>query len=447
MKLKTKIQLFTGLFMFILILIINTSIYYLFYHVSAKNELEELVKETYTIVEALNVNEDLSKSDMLKAFLPPNGTIRVINEEGQAVIPLLRKADADHNIPFHYTTTESRLIYKDGSGANSVVISKPIIWENGEIVTLQVSNHLISLQKTMGTLLYVLIIASVIILIPTIIAGRVLSQFLLRPIQTLIQTMRENTEQAQWKKINIVNETGDELYEMEKTFNIMIDHIKENFAKQEQFVSDASHELRTPISIVKSYAQLLQRRGKTHPEIFEEAVEAIDTEADHMERLVQQLFLIAKNKKALSFEIIDFNFICKKVVKKVNIASKHKVTFENQSQPVKVKGNESLLQQLIYILLDNALKYSEDTVEVSLLKKEDKISLYVRDYGPGIPLKEQEKIFDRFYRLDQARSRQTGGSGLGLSIAQTIAQMHEGQLFVQSDGKKWFNIYLLYAIN
>src|SRR5699024_10304112 len=121
--------------------------------------------------------------------------------------------------------------------------------------------------------------------------------------------------------------------------------------------------------------------------------------------------------------------------KKVNIASKHKVTFENQVQLVKVKGNESLLQQLIYILLDNALKYSEDTVEVSLLKKEDKISLYVRDYGPGIPLTEQEKIFDRFYRLDQARSRQTGGSGLGLSIAQTIAQMHEGQLFVQSDGK------------
>lgn len=434
MTLKTKIQLFSNIFMLILIIVINTSIYFLFYNISANNELDELVKETNTIVETLNMNEELPKSELLQAFLPTNGMIRIINKNGESVIPLLLKTDADRHIPYEFSTSESRAIYNKGSNASSVIVSRPIIWDSGEVVTLQVSNSLIGLQKTMRTLLFVLIIASLITLIPTMIAARILSKFLLRPIQTLIQTMQENTKQARWKKIEILNESGDELNEMEKTFNMMIDHIKNNFERQEQFISDASHELRTPISIIKSYAQLLQRRGKTYPEVFEEAVDAIDSEADRMEQLIHQLFLLAKDKNSVTFEIVDFNALCQKIVTRIRTASNRTVTFKSSSKLLYINGNESQLQQVVYILLDNALKYSEKTVDVKLLVETDHVMLYIKDYGPGIPLNEQKHIFDRFYRLDKARTRETGGSGLGLSIAKAIVNMHAGQLHVKSDG-------------
>src|SRR5699024_12622437 len=124
----------------------------------------------------------------------------------------------------------------------------------------------------------------------------ILGRFMLRPINILIQSMQANSRRAEWRKIEVQGHSKDELHQMELTFNEMIDHLKANYQKQEQFVSDASHEMNTPISIVKSYAQLLKRRGKERPELFDEAVEAIDSEADRMQLLVETMFLLAKNE-------------------------------------------------------------------------------------------------------------------------------------------------------
>src|SRR5699024_4349451 len=107
-------------------------------------------------------------------------------------------------------------------------------------------------------------------------------------------------DQANWQKIDVENRSHDELYEMEQTFNEMIERLKENYEKQEVFVSDASHELKTPISIVKSYAQLMHRRGDKHPELISESVQAINTEADRMQQLVEQLLLLVKNENDLT---------------------------------------------------------------------------------------------------------------------------------------------------
>src|SRR5699024_7328962 len=104
------------------------------------------------------------------------------------------------------------------------------------------------------------------------------------------------------------------IYEMETTYNEMINQLKDNFEKQEVFVSDASHELKTPIAIIKSYAQLLERRGKSHPEVFNEAVEAIDSESDRMQQLVEQMLLLAKNKEAAPHETIELVSLIEKII-------------------------------------------------------------------------------------------------------------------------------------
>lgn len=432
MKLKTKIILFSSLFMFLLIALVNTSIYYLFYQISADDELSQLTIQTNTMIEALNANEEINASQLLQAFLPTDGIIRVIGKDGTEMIPTITKRREYRELPVNYSEREVREVVKNEEGTHIAVITKPIIWENGEVVNLQIANYLISLGETMRTLLYVLLAASLIMLIPSIIAGNVLSSFILRPISALIETMKENTRLEQWKTIDLAGKSRDELYEMVATFNKMIAHLKENYEKQEVFVSDASHELKTPISIIKSYAQLLKRRGKSHPEVFVESVDAIDAEAERMQQLVDQMLLLAKNKAHAPFQQIDFKKLTLKVMNTFTNAYDREIYFHADGEGFFVNGSESQLEQVIYILLDNAIKYSDTDINVHL-DKNDFIKLYVIDKGQGISEEDQKHVFDRFYRVDKARARETGGTGLGLSIAKTIAQLHHGDLFITSE--------------
>lgn len=431
MKLKTKIQFFSSLFVLILIVLVNTAIYFLFYKVSANSELEQLNGQADMIVEALNESGDISEEELLKAFLPSEGMIRVIGKDSKSVIPVLTKKDEYLQLESVYTTSEFKTINTEVARENVAVVSKPIIWENGDVVTLQVSQHLIVLEENMRILFYVLLVASVVMLLPIFMGADVLSRFILKPIKTLTGAMKENTVYGKWKKITELNQSQDELYEMESTFNDMIDYLEENFRKQEVFVSDASHELKTPISIVKSYAQLLSRRGKDNPELVKESVEAIESEADRMQKLVEQMLSLAKNEVHDTIEPVDFSALCLEIVHRFNGTTRR--TFQlDVEEGLIVSGNKDHLEQVLYILIDNALKYSEQSIAISLKKAEAIIRFKVTDYGVGIPEAEQARIFDRFYRVDKARSRETGGSGLGLPIAKAITDAHGGHLFVTS---------------
>lgn len=435
MKLRTKIQLFSSVFMFLLIVLINTSIYFLFYKIAADSELDQLEAQTTTIVETLQSNPNVAQPDLLDAFLPTDGMIRVINADGTLAIDTLTKKSDYTNLTKKYSTKETHQILKRGDGTNVAMIEKPIIWNNGDIVTLQVSKHLMALKHTMQILFYVLMIATILTLIPTIIAGNVLSRFLLRPIQIFIQTMKRNTKEENWEKIAIPNRSNDELYQMEMTFNDMIEHLKMNFQKQEQFVSDASHELKTPISIIKSYAQFLQRHGVKRPEMLSEAVETIDSESDRMQLLVEQMLELAKNRDEKEFERTNLDIIqlCEAVQKTFADAYTREIHITASHQHIMVNGNQERLKQVIYILIDNALKYSDQAVNLKIIKKQREVDIKVIDFGDGIPQEEQTRIFDRFYRIDKARSRATGGTGLGLTIAKTIIDEHDGTLSVESE--------------
>src|SRR5699024_9161240 len=229
--------------------------------------------------------------------------------------------------------------------------------------------------------------------------------------------MNANMQPGNWKTIDTNRRSRDEIYEMETTYNDMTRKLQENFEKQEVFVSDASHELKTPIAIIKSYAQLLERRGKTHPEVFEEAVEAIDSESDRMQQLVEQMLLLAKDKEEAPHEEIDLALLIGKIIHTFTHAYERDINFYHEADDVTVTGNVDQIEQIIYILLDNAIKYSNKAIFVKIIKKEGFVQIKVIDKGPGISEDDQLLIFDRFYRVDQSRARKLGGTGLGLSIA------------------------------
>lgn len=435
MKLKTKIQLFSSIFMLVLILLVNTSIYFLFYKITSESELDQLAEQTNDLVQRINENPNADISELIEAYMPNNGMIRTIEENGKPFIQKMRSLEYS-DLPSEYTTKETHTIVSQNNGPDIAVITKPIVWNlpdrEGEIITLQVSNHLIHLEETMTTLFYVLVAASIIMLLPIVVAGNVLGRFLLNPINALIGTMKENMQHGKWEKINVESRSRDELYEMEKTFNEMIDQLRRNFEKQEDFVSNASHELKTPIQIIKSYAQLLERRGTEREDLFQESVEAIDTETDRMQKLVEQMLDLAKNKQEENYAPLDLAQLTGETVRTFQGASERTILLEANVDQLSINGNRDQLEQVLYILVDNALKYSKGQIEIRISKENHHAKVAVKDYGAGISEEDKERIFDRFYRVDKARSRDTGGTGLGLSIAKTIIEAHEGELIVNS---------------
>lgn len=432
MKLKTKIQLFSSLFILVIVVLVNASIYLLFYKITTDNEKDQLLTQTNAIVEAIRESPDLSESGLLHAFLPSNGIIRIVSSEGEELIPTITKDPDYRQMDLTFTTKELQEIVSSPTGEKIAVISKPIIWEDGEIVTLQVGNYLYSMEETMNTLFYVLVFASLMIIIPTVIAGNLLSKFVLAPIKELMVTMKENTLPGKWKTIEREKRTKDEMYEMEMTFNEMIHHLKDNFDKQEVFVSDASHELKTPIAIIKSYGQLLQRRGKSHPEVFDEAVGAIDSESDRMQQLVEQMLLLAKNKESAPYDTIDVIRLVEKVIQTFTKAYDRDIQLNYEQLKIEVAGNMDQIEQVFYILLDNAIKYSEADIHVMLFVQNGLVQIKVMDKGQGMSQEDVQLIFDRFYRVDKSRARTSGGTGLGLAIAKSITEQHGGVLSVKS---------------
>src|SRR5699024_1969223 len=209
MKLSVKIRLFSSLFMLTLILLVNTSIYYLFHTISLDSELDDLNTQTNEIVETLNDNPNVSKTEMLNAFLPTEGMIRVIDENGSFIVEVM-KANYEE-VPANYVTSETKSVISMSDQPDFAAIAKPIIWEDGNVVTLQVYKHLTGHASTMETLFYVLVVASLVMLIPTVVAGVFLSRVMTRPVQELTAAMKENTTYGNWKKIDASDHSKDEL--------------------------------------------------------------------------------------------------------------------------------------------------------------------------------------------------------------------------------------------
>ena len=233
-----------------------------------------------------------------------------------------------------------------------------------------------------------------------------------------------------------VDATQDELKNLAEAINGMLERINESYRSQIRFVSDASHELRTPISVIQGYANLLERWGKNDEKTLQESIRAINDEAANMKSLVEQLLFLARgdnNTMKLQLEEFDLASVAEEVIKESEmIDCGHE--YEIRTQPVMLYADKGLIKQALRILTDNAIKYSNagGTIRISVSKDENMGVLEVQDEGIGIPPESVPLIFDRFYRADQSRARATGGTGLGLSIAKWITERHGGHMSVLS---------------
>ena len=264
-----------------------------------------------------------------------------------------------------------------------------------------------------------------------------LNKRVLAPIRDITSMAETLSESNLSNRINIAG-TKNELKDLAVVINRMLDRIERSYNSQKQFVSDASHELRTPIAVIRGYTDMLKRWGKDDPEVLEEGIMAISQETDGMKDLVESLLFLARHdKKTLMMEVSEFSTseLVQEVLKEeIMVHSEHHFHLE-ASEDLPLKADRNMIKQVLRILCDNAVKYSEAGTNIFLsCKKEtdDTCSLSVRDEGQGIPPEDLPKIFDRFYRSDKARKSETGGHGLGLSIARIIVVAHNGKMRVRS---------------
>lgn len=236
---------------------------------------------------------------------------------------------------------------------------------------------------------------------------------------------------------------GDkELQGLEQAVNNLIDRMRDSYRQQSRFVSDASHELRTPISVIQGYANMLDRWGKEDETVLEEGIEAIKHESEHMSALVEQLLFLARSdsgKNQMVKEQVDLGELVKEVYEESRMIDEiHRYSLKKpEGGRFFLTGDATMLKQTIRILADNAMKYSREGDEIlfSVGKAEDgksEIFFSVQDSGEGMKEQDVIHIFERFFRSDAARNSSTGGSGLGLSIAKWIVDKHRGHFEILS---------------
>lgn len=280
----------------------------------------------------------------------------------------------------------------------------------------------------------------------------------LRPIQDLAATAARLNSMTHMSKREIESLTGEldkidaahldsridlpptqkELRSLAQAINELMDRVNQAYSAQMRFVSDASHELRTPIAVIQGYAALLDRWGKTDPEALQESIDAIRGEAASMERLVEQLLFLARgdnDSQPVKMETLDLTDLAGEVLREEEMIHPERTFLPRWGEdPVSIYADPGLMKQLLRILMDNSLKYSppEGRIYLRVLASQGHVRLTVQDEGMGIPPEGIPHIFERFYRTDQSRDRKTGGTGLGLSIAKWIVERHGGWFEVMS---------------
>jgi two-component system sensor histidine kinase ArlS len=437
MKLSNKINLYTAVLFAALLIVMNISVYFTFSKLILNSELstsaKEMEKTTNDIGKSLG---SIPEAELLRSYVPINGMIQFVTAENKPISTVTSPTEqklVGRKVKFNQGEVSSFIVFQKKTYTFQ---SMPIIFLDGSVANLQVTKSIKSATDNLKILRLVLILVTLLALIPVVISSRVLSKLITNPVTSMINTMKEIRHSGQFKRLTLQGKSKDELFQMGETFNHMINLLETNYEKQKQFVSNASHEFKTPLTIIESYASLLKRRGLNEPKLFEESIEAIHSEAIRMKEMTEQLLLLAKHHEQWNIQKGQVNLgdFLQQTVKAFESAYKRKIIFQQENSfQIIVVTDEKKLKQLLYILLDNARKYSDQAITVLTGMNHGAPYIKVTDKGIGIRKEDLPKVFDRFYRVDKARNRKKGGSGLGLSLAKEIADAVGIRIQLESD--------------
>ncbi|NVY96909.1 HAMP domain-containing histidine kinase [Lactobacillus sp. DCY120] len=334
------------------------------------------------------------------------------------------------------------IVLKKGLKRSSYLETVAPIYSNTSkklIGYVKVNNGMRSYHRAFQQLNGKLLLTVVLAIILSIFLGYVLTQPLVRRIKQVNRTIDKINDNPDSQDRIAKQKSNDEITDLADRFNKMLDRMQEYTNQQKEFVQDVSHELRTPVAVLEGHLKMLQRWGKDDPQVLAESLDASVAEVSRMKKLIQEMLDLTRAEQ------IEVNYIhettqANETLKQVygDFVMLHpdfKINMDDTVPPktiVQIYRNH--LMQILIILLDNAVKYSRDRKEINLSASTEgqMLSIAVQDFGVGIDQEDLQRIFARFYRVDKARSRESGGNGLGLPIAKKIVEMYKGTITAES---------------
>ncbi len=309
---------------------------------------------------------------------------------------------------------------------------------NSEPYRILVATPMDAVETTLMRVRMLLLWSTPVVLLLASLGGYWISRRALAPVDEITRAARiigiKNLSQRL-----AVPATGDEIQRLAETWNNMLARLEAAVKRLSQFTADASHELRTPVALIRTTAELTLRRERT-PETYRQALQQVVLESERTARLVEDLLLLARadaGLPSLPLERLELSPLVRDVCQQGQVLAEAralKISTEIPDEPVYVEANDPALRRMLLLLLDNAVKYtpSGGRITLSVDRGPGGATVAVRDTGIGIPETALPHVFERFYRVDESRSRDAGGTGLGLSIAKWIAERHHASLEAES---------------
>ncbi len=304
---------------------------------------------------------------------------------------------------------------------------------------IQVGESLSSMEEVLADLRFIFLTLTPLSLLALAFGGWFLAGRALAPVVRITNAVRKISAENLSQRLPL-RDTGDEIAQLQETFNSMLSRLEESFNKVKQFTGDASHELRTPLAILRGETEVALRWGRD-PEELRRTLESNMEEIDRMGRIIDDLLTLAKSEAGEThLEIIEFSLsdlLQDLYMQGRTLAEPKNIRFTlqlNVDEEIRIHADQLQLHRVVLNLISNAIKYTlpGGDVEVSLAVRENQAVVAVTDSGIGIAQEHLAHIFDRFYRVDEARNREVGGTGLGLAIVKWIVAAHGGRIDVDS---------------
>lgn len=398
----------------------------------AKSQVENSMGSTISLFSSQSEKGTFTDPNVLSKMQPTEGmNIKLTDAQGKIIASTdrysLNNVDSTSN-PGIVTVVET-------GDMHLIVLNEPVKQAGSVIAYLQVVYDMRKEYFFIKTLFVLMAVADGVGIIFSVFAGIIISSRILRPIDRITKAAKSISVSDLNSRIE-VGEADDELTRLAVTFNEMIGRLKSSFEKQSRFVSDASHELRTPISVIRGYTDMVDRWGKNDADVLDESLKAIKQETDNMSELVERLLFLARGETGaikLQNEKFDAGELLAEVVNESRLIAPDRLMECSAEKPTEINADRKLLKQMLRALIDNSIKFTSPggRINIKFYRKDAKFAFDVADDGVGIPQEELGRIFDRLYVVDKARSKEKGGNGLGLSIVKWIVESHGGSVFAQ----------------
>jgi signal transduction histidine kinase len=415
------------------------------YYVLYTQADDDIILSANSVTRYLAAGKPLNQHLLEANLIVPGVMLRVFDEQNRLVIDnapyapgnrVLSEEDEEDINPLKFFPLKRRILHIAHIDHNYFFYATQAVWNNDHVYLLHFMRTMSEQTHFLKTLIKSLLITNAIGLFIAVISGIYISRKILCPIRDITDTAKEIEINDLGKRIKATG-GNDELQELARTFNHMLNRIQTGFDQQRRFVANASHELRTPITVISGYADMLDRWGKQDPAALEEGIGAIKSEAANMHGLIEKLLFLARtdqNKQIINKTAVAMGPLIAEIVQETRlIAPSHQIEL-HKNDPVTVYADPASLKEMLRIFIENSIKYTPAGGTISLTSQNTghHLDITIQDTGIGIPEEEQSKIFDRFYRVDKSRSKATGGTGLGLSIAQWIAKQHSSSIQLTS---------------